>query len=66
MKNFGDNQILTDWLPTQEQKPNVILQKIFLSRTILPIKKNNLPIDTVFQLKTSKSVENLLFLFKLA
>ena len=61
MKNFGDNPILTDWLPKEEQKPNVILQKIFLSRTILPIKKNNLPIDTDFQLKTSKTVENLLF-----
>ena len=61
MKNFGDNQIITNWLPTQEQKPNVILQKIFLSRTILPIKKNNFPIDIVFQLKTSKIVENLLF-----
>ena len=65
MKNFGDNQIWTDWLPTQEQKPNVILQKIFLSRTILPIKKNNLPIDTVFQLKTSKIVEIFFSWFKI-
>ena len=29
MKKFGDNQIFIDWLPTQEQKPNVILQNIF-------------------------------------
>ena len=29
MKKFGVNRIFIDWLPTQEQKPNVILQKIF-------------------------------------